>query len=417
MILYVFCETWLNDLILDNEILPGYTIHRKDRHDNARGGGVLIAVKNEIRSSRRTSFEGAQSELITIELYPANCSKFILGVFYRPPNSDEDILTELRASLDRLDESCQLVLVGDFNLPNIDWSLDFPSPNSEGGFKEELFCEIITDQFLYQMADGPTHLRGNKLDCVFCNIPELITNVNCINPTNLFPSDHYLIEFDIKLCFQRAKAVRRTIYDFKNANFNAVRQHLLSVPLYSAIVHLSDVDECWEVWKDLFLKTIDQFVPKKTVLDINTPPWIDREVKHLINKKYTALRQYRQKRTEFRKRKLRQLTQETKDLIKVKRQQYLERVQDSLTRSPKLFWSYHKHILRSRNAPSSNTYNNVTASTPNKRAELFNEYFASVFLPKSTIKNNNQKGPSPPPPPPPPDCHTTVTALSFFCFH
>ena len=39
------CETWL---ILDNEILPGSTIHRKDRHDNARGGGVLIAVKNEI---------------------------------------------------------------------------------------------------------------------------------------------------------------------------------------------------------------------------------------------------------------------------------------------------------------------------------------------------------------------------------
>ena len=179
-----------------------------------------------------------------IELYPANCSKFILGVFYRPPNSDEDILTELTASLDRLVESCQLVLVGDFNLPNIDWSLDFPSPNSEGGFKEELFCEIITDQFLYQVADGPTHLRGNKLDCVFCNIPELITNVDCINLTDLFPSDHYLIEFDIKLCFQRAKAVRRTIYDFKNANFNAVRQHLLYVPLYSAIADHSDVNEC-----------------------------------------------------------------------------------------------------------------------------------------------------------------------------
>ena len=55
------CETWLNHLILDNEILPGYTIYRKDRHDNARGGGVLIAVKNEIRSSRRASFEGAQN--------------------------------------------------------------------------------------------------------------------------------------------------------------------------------------------------------------------------------------------------------------------------------------------------------------------------------------------------------------------
>ena len=213
------------------------------------------------------------------------------------------------------------------------------------------------------MVDGPTHLRGNKLDCVFCNIPELITNVNCINPTNLFPSDHYRHQ-TLFSKFQRAKAVRRTIYDFKNENFNAVGQHLLSVPLHSAMSDHSDIDECWKDWKDLFLTTIYQFVPKKTVLDINTPPWIDCEVKHLINKKYTALRQYRQKRTEVRKRKLRQLTQETKYLIRVKRQQYLERVQDSLKHSPKSFWSYHKHILRSRNAPSSNTYNNVTATTP-----------------------------------------------------
>ena len=112
-----------------------------------RGGGVLVAVKNELRSSRRASFEGAQSELIMIELYPANCSKFVLGVFYIPPNSDEDILTELRASLDRLDESCQLVLVGDFNLPKID-------SNSEGGFKEEIFCEIITDLYRVPVSNG-----------------------------------------------------------------------------------------------------------------------------------------------------------------------------------------------------------------------------------------------------------------------
>ena len=81
------------------------------------------------------------------------------------------------------------------------------------------------------------------------------------------------------------------------------------------------------------------------------------------------------------------MTQQTKDLIKAKRQQYLERVQDSLSNSPKSFWSYHKHILRSKNSPSSNTYNNVTATTPNIKAELFNEYFASVFLPKSSTNN------------------------------
>ena len=134
--------------------------------------------------------------------------------------------------------------------------------------------------------------------------------------------------------------------NFKNANFNAARDHLLYVPLHFGVTDEADIDECWKVWKDLFLTAIDQFVPKKTVLDTNTPPWIDREVKHLINKNYTALRQNRLKRTEERKRKLRKLTQETKNLIKLKRQRYLENVQDSFTKSPKSFWSYHKHILR-----------------------------------------------------------------------
>jgi hypothetical protein len=244
-----------------------------------RGGGVLVAVRNELRSSRKLLLEGEQSELLMIELYPVNWMKFILGVFYRPPNSDVDTLIELRNSLDRLEESCQLVLVGDFNLPDIDWSMDFPSPTSQAGFKEELFCDIIADQFLYENIDGPTHLRGNKLDCVLCNVPELITDVNCVNPTDLFPSDHYLIEFDIKLCFQKAKAVRQTVYDFKNANFNAARDHLLYVPLHFSVTDEADIDECWQVWKDLFLTAIDQFVPKKTVLDTNTPPWIDWEVK------------------------------------------------------------------------------------------------------------------------------------------
>jgi hypothetical protein len=112
-------------------------------------------------------------------------------------------------------------------------------------------------------------LRGNKLDCVFFNAPELITNVNCVN----------LIEFDIKLCFQKAKAVRRTVYDFKNANFNgARRENFLHLFRYdSAIFENADIDECWKAWKGLFITAIVRSVcPEKycsghqyTTLDID----------------------------------------------------------------------------------------------------------------------------------------------------
>ena len=98
---------------------------------------------------------------------------------------------QLRDSLDRLHELCHFVSLGDSNLYNINYSLDFPLP---------FFCEIIADQFFFPKVVGLTHLCGNKLDCVFSNYPELITNGNCLNPTDLFQLiiTSY-IQFDIKI--------------------------------------------------------------------------------------------------------------------------------------------------------------------------------------------------------------------------
>ena len=123
------CETWLNEDVLDNEILQGYTIYRNDR-SNYRGGGVLLAIKSDLRSLRRNQLEGTHCELVMVEVFPLGRPKLIIGVFYRPPNDNTDSLLDLRSSLDILDESCRFILVGDFNLPRINWSHDYPTPSS-----------------------------------------------------------------------------------------------------------------------------------------------------------------------------------------------------------------------------------------------------------------------------------------------
>jgi ribosomal protein L44E len=46
------CETWLNATVLSSELLPGYSIFRRDRVRKI-GGGVLMAVKNNIHVTRR----------------------------------------------------------------------------------------------------------------------------------------------------------------------------------------------------------------------------------------------------------------------------------------------------------------------------------------------------------------------------
>ena len=86
--------------------------------------------------------------------------------------------------------------------------------------------KIINDNFLSEMTDGLTHINGNKLDCILSSHTNVITNLSCTSPDGVFPTDHYLIDFEIRCSFQRAKSVKRIIYDYKNVNFDDLRAHI-----------------------------------------------------------------------------------------------------------------------------------------------------------------------------------------------
>ena len=119
-----------------------------------------------------------------------------------------------------------------------------------------------------------------------------------------FPTDHYIVEFQIKLNFKRARYVTRKVFNYKLANFEGLRNCLANVQFENASSY--DIDEYWLNWKDLFLKAVYNFIPVKSIKDINSPLGIDGEVRHLVRKKYTALK-YRQNRSVIRKQKLRSL--------------------------------------------------------------------------------------------------------------
>ena len=147
---------------------------------------------------------------------------------------------------------------------------------------------------------GYTHIGGNKLDLSLSNNPEIIRDVRVLCDEQ-FPSDHFPIEFVIKQSFKRAYRVRRRIYDFRSGQFEQLRTFLKRSAI--EVVFSGDIDECWIQWKTQFKEAVDQFIPSKTIVDKNNPPWIDREVQHLIRKKYTELNKYRLNKCETRKTK------------------------------------------------------------------------------------------------------------------
>ena len=97
-------ETWLSPEVDDSEFLPpsctcNYTVFRKDRQ--SRGGGVLIAVRNDIVASHAPELD-VDTKLIWIKLQIVNTKPVFIGVFYRQPKLGAAPLKKLHDSLSRL---------------------------------------------------------------------------------------------------------------------------------------------------------------------------------------------------------------------------------------------------------------------------------------------------------------------------
>ena len=117
-----------------------------------------------------------------IILTPKNCiikllAEIPLGVFYRPPNSDLKPLQDIQNALDAINSN-NIVLLGDFNLSDLDWS------------HHTLLLDIVQDNFLHQLVQEPTR-NQNILDLVLTNNVDLINNIAVGEPF----SDHNLRSF------------------------------------------------------------------------------------------------------------------------------------------------------------------------------------------------------------------------------
>ena len=151
------CETWLNNAVLNGEFLPGYNIFRKDRTGKI-GGGVHVAIKSELEVLHRPDLERPDCELVVVQIKNQNRKPVTLYTFYRPPNSTHNSLNELNDSLQSNVEKDCVVVVGDFNLPELKWSEDQTTPINSAGQTGETFCELFNDNFLQQNIMGYTHI-------------------------------------------------------------------------------------------------------------------------------------------------------------------------------------------------------------------------------------------------------------------
>ena len=148
-----FTETWLSPSIDINELLlHSYnTPERKDRAGDNHGG-VMIYVKDCLHYKRRADLESRNIESIWIEL-TNNHKRILFGLFYRPPNSDSNYLSDIEDSIALAVDSpgiSDIIITGDFNLTVL---------NPQTARKIDSVC---TQFSLYQFICEPTHFTENS---------------------------------------------------------------------------------------------------------------------------------------------------------------------------------------------------------------------------------------------------------------
>ena len=244
------CESHLDDSFASPEVFPdNFDIIRKDR--SIGGGGVFLVVSNKLSMCEEPLLD-ADAELVWARLQFSRGPELYLCSYYRSPNSGTQPITQLNESLSRLynrNVSPNLILAGDFNLPDVEWQdgHGYPLTMSE---INTLFLDV-NDYGLEQCVQEPTR-EDHTLDLVFASQPSLIESIT----TTPGISDHEAVIFSINAhSVPSNKKKPRKTFVYHKANLQNLKNDLKSFQdtFLLSDPYLQSIEDNWTSLRKLLL--------------------------------------------------------------------------------------------------------------------------------------------------------------------
>ena len=176
LVLGLETESWGDGEIADAEFhIPGFSSFRVDRKSSHRGGGVILYTRNNINAVK-IKFKSNFTDQVWSKVPITNGKELLIGVCYRSPTTQFSGKENNESLCDLIDEvhGKSTLLMGDFNYPDIDWSVSCGhSPASQK------FVDHIEDGFLTQHVKEATR-KDSILDLVITSEPEMIDTVSIL---------------------------------------------------------------------------------------------------------------------------------------------------------------------------------------------------------------------------------------------
>ncbi len=366
--------------------LSSYNIYNNLNAEHSRG--IIIYVNNKI-NTELVEFDTKFNEEIFIKImykFKGINNYLQLGCIYRSPNStlqnDAEMIELLK--LVYKNPKVSTVVIGDFNLPNINWTNCTASD-----LKSNKFLDVLMDNYIIQNVCKPTRVRNTDephiLDLVLTN-HDIIENILHTSP--LGKSDHALLQIECNANMPENTKMNDKL-NFNKGNYTALRESL-KINWDKAFAKCdNDINKIWNVFTNIINEKTELYIPK--TINFNkwkNPSWkrpISKEVNLLIKRKHRLWTRFIETKSvkshlEFKKIRNKVKREMNKSLIKEQRD-----IAEGCKKNPKKFWNY----IKSKNKPYV-TYGELKykdqngqelyAVTAEEKSEALCNYFSNVFV-------------------------------------
>lgn len=398
-------ETWLPDGLGDSELFDDrYIVWRRDRNYQLTqvkyGGGVLLATHRRLTAVERPEWHSSAEDIwVTITTKKANRRSHsnkihICTLYLCKENLGNSFNTQLQNFSEKLSlivSSCPndlFLILGDFNLSNINWNgeINCLQPNGIVGESQVLFFDTLAECNLNQFNLN-RNINNRILDYVLCN--KYVCVSACDDP--LVPEDLHHKSLDLTLTCDLDDSLetnRRLKYFYDKADYEAISSALNEVN-WVMDLNNSPLDNAVDIFYAHLYNVRDKHVPHKIISSSSYPPWYSCSLKKLLKEKYKYNKRYQVYGNMADLDTFRLLRTRAKRLEQECYNNYIKRTEDAIVRQPKKFWSFVKSINRGSNSlPSKLYYEGRSADTGQGVCNLFASYFQSTFLSQLSHGNN-----------------------------
>ncbi|KAG7303291.1 hypothetical protein JYU34_011770 [Plutella xylostella] len=390
--LICLCETWLNDSILSSELFDDrYLVIRRDRDakfhkrfNKSDGGGVLFALAKGLDFVVRNDWQSYYVEDLWIQI---KLKKFTINIciVYLPDYLPSEMYIEFLSKCSVIfsnNPNNNNLIIGDFNLPLINWTPDMSSP---------LQCHCEKSRSLYDFfhlsnlrnLNSVLNTNNRILDLVISDIDNGIV-INRSVPISredvhhppleiLFTNKENTLQNAIieKICFRKTK-YEECIKEIENFEWEKHASEL-------------NCEDFLQLFYNTLYTIIEKYTPKTKSRKSNYPTWFSISLIRIIKEKAKYHNRYKKFRNPRDYDCFSMLRSRVKDMMNDCFRTYISSIEEDLLLNIKSFWRYTKNKRVTNSIPNRMYYNDRTATTGQDICNLFSDYFSTVYSTSASV--------------------------------